>query len=74
MKIIAALIVLSTLVSCHDGCLVNETRCSGDKVEICMSDEDWVLVTNCAETQEICCEDNLIVAGEPVAACAEVCK
>lgn len=50
-----------TYYGCHDGCVPEETRCDGDRVQICDHDEDWDLVLNCERLEpydgEVCCWD-----------------
>jgi len=58
--LILVLLVL-ICVSCHDGCVAEETRCSGNRVMICDAEQDWHLVMNCSTVDPVewdwtCCE------------------
>ena len=52
------------MVSCHDECDPEETRCKGDKVQTCNAKEDWELSVDCSEIDDFglglewqCCVD-----------------
>lgn len=63
------------LQGCSDECSKEELRCRGDRIEVCDSDQNWVLDLDCgdwvfAETGDAagltCCED-----GQEVWCCDE---
>lgn len=35
------------VVGCDDGCSKGETRCSGDVVQVCNSNQEWEDIDNC---------------------------
>ena len=52
----------------HDGCTPEETRCDGNVVQLCDSDEDWNDVMDCVALRNypgedyVCCWDNLYLS------------
>ena len=68
MKMLLILIVpLLLAAQCRgsDGCEVEDTRCDGEVVEICASDNVWEMVVDCeavsgdSQNQYVCCVDPL---------------
>lgn len=69
------LLVWLIVVSCHDGCEPEETRCSNNIVQVCASDEDWSNTQNCNNVQPgewICCEWASVINDEEVAGCVQL--
>lgn len=57
--IVCILVVASVLSGCEE-CAQNETRCRGDRAEMCSSGGDWTLLADCAEIEGAafaCCAD-----------------
>ena len=58
---IVCIIVMAYVISgCDDGCAQNETRCRGDRAEMCSSGGDWTLLADCSEIEGAafaCCAD-----------------
>ena len=58
--VILALAVCFGAVACDDGCEPNETRCNGQKIEICDSSDNWVESMDCADVWDVvdwaCCD------------------
>jgi len=73
---VATFIVLGiAVVTCHDGCEPEDTKCDGTAVEECASDGDWYTVENCAEVGPgawECCETALVWEGAETAGCVTV--
>ncbi len=54
MRILVFLMVLACfLLSCHDGCVEEETKCDGTKVMICDGEKDWHVMMNCAAVEPV---------------------
>lgn len=51
MKTLLMLIPVFALCACgpEEKCQVNQTRCSGDEVQVCESDEHWATFMDCNE-------------------------
>lgn len=59
---LAITMLFFSIVACEDECEMNDTQCSGQRVEICSSDGEWELLADCAEIvggddSWECCED-----------------
>ena len=48
------LVVVMTLFAwgCHDGCEPETTRCHGEEVQVCNTEEDWEKSIDCNELSE----------------------
>lgn len=66
------ILMLLFLVSCHDDCNPESTRCQGDTVQICNSEGDWECVADCTTVEPNlweCCENSFIYDGKPLTGC-----
>jgi hypothetical protein len=57
---IKVLVVLAFLLGACEECAQNETRCSGDRAEMCSSGGEWELIADCSEIEGAafaCCAD-----------------
>lgn len=51
--IFAVIAFLAVSISgCHDGCESDATRCNGDRVEICNTDDNWEKSVDCKKDIE----------------------
>jgi len=72
MKYLILALLVWSLVSCHDDCDPEDTRCSGNMAQICASDGDWQTVDNCSLVEPgewECCEWAFIYEDAETAAC-----
>lgn len=71
-KVLSIIFTALLISSCHDGCKKYETKCAGDLVKECWSDNDWEVVEDCSDVGPgvwECCEEAFLLDSDWVTAC-----